>query len=131
MTNIKIAVPTKEKMVDGHFGHCENFTIYSVDDKRNIINEELYEPAAGCGCKSNLAGIFQQQGVKILLAGGIGQGAINILNQHGIEVYRGCSGDARKLTEEFLKGNVSDSGENCSHPHHRGHGDHDGECHHN
>ena len=116
-------------MVDGHFGHCENFTIYTIDDNHAIVHEEIYASPAGCGCKSNLAGTFQQMGVSALLAGGIGQGAINVLNQHDIEVYRGCSGDARKLMEEFLKGNVSDSGETCSHPHHHGHGDHSGDCH--
>jgi predicted Fe-Mo cluster-binding NifX family protein len=127
---MKIAIPSKNNMVNGHFGHCENFTIYTIDDNQAIVHEELYASPSGCGCKSNLAGTFQQMGVNTLLAGGIGQGAINMLNHHGIEVYRGCTGDARKLTEEFLKGKVSDSGETCNHPHHHGHGDHSADCHH-
>lgn len=125
---MKIAIPSKEKMVDGHFGHCEYFTIYTVNDEHKIIHEELFESPAGCGCKSNLAGTFQQKGVSLLLAGGIGQGAINVLNQHGIEVFRGCSGNVRLLTEEFLKGAVVDSGETCNHQqHHHGHNEHNGD----
>ncbi len=117
-------------MVDGHFGHCEYFTIYTVDEKQNIVHEENYNSSAECGCKSGLAGVLKQIGVTSMLAGGIGQGAINVLNQHGIEVLRGCSGDVRKLAEEYLKGTLADSGETChQHEHHHGHGGHKGECH--
>jgi predicted Fe-Mo cluster-binding NifX family protein len=127
---MKIAIPSINNMVDNHFGHCDNFTIYTIDDNHAIMHEELYASPSGCGCKSNLAGTFQQMGVSALLAGGIGQGAINMLNQHGIEVFRGCTGDVRKLAEEYLKGVVVDSGETCSHhEHHHGHNDPNGECH--
>jgi predicted Fe-Mo cluster-binding NifX family protein len=128
---MKIAIPSKNNMVDGHFGHCEYFTIYSVNDDHKIEHEELFESPAECGCKSNLAGVLKQIGVTTMLAGGIGQGAINVLNQHGIEVYRGCSGNVRQLTEEFLKGAVVDSGETCSqHQHHHENEKHNGECRH-
>ena len=29
---MKIAVASDGKLVSGHFGHCEGFTIYNVDD---------------------------------------------------------------------------------------------------
>ena len=28
---MKIALPTRGKMVDDHFGHCEAFTIYTIE----------------------------------------------------------------------------------------------------
>jgi predicted Fe-Mo cluster-binding NifX family protein len=128
---MKIAIPTKENMVDGHFGHCESFTVFTFNEHHTIVKEERFEPASGCGCKSNLAETFQQMGISALLAGGIGQGAINNLNQYGIEVLRGCSGDVRKLAEEFAKGAISDSGETCNHhQQHHGDGGHGGSCHH-
>ncbi len=126
---MKIAIPTKDNKVDDHFGHCEHFTIYTAGDNQRIVSEESYTPGPGCGCKSGLAGILRQMGVTVLLAGGIGQGAINVLNQHGIEVVRGCSEEARKLAEAYLKGELADSGESCSHhEHHHGHGGHDRTC---
>lgn len=48
-----------------------------------------------------------------MLAGNMGNGALNVLNSHGIDVYRGCSGDIRQLTEAFLQGEIGDSGEGC------------------
>jgi predicted Fe-Mo cluster-binding NifX family protein len=39
---MKIAVPTEGNFVSGHFGKCENFTIFDVDDSsiknKTIIN---------------------------------------------------------------------------------------------
>ena len=55
-----------------------------------------------------------------MLAGNMGGGALNVLNRHGIDVYRGCSGDVLELTESFLKGKIGDSGVGCSHHEHEG-----------
>ena len=57
-----------------------------------------------------------------MLAGGIGGGAINVLNNSGIEVIRGCSGDATEVVKLYLKGSVEDSGNSC-HQHEAHHQD--------
>lgn len=110
---MKIAVPTRGNVVDDHFGHCEFFTIFSVDENKKIIGSEVLPSPPGCGCKSNIAAILQQKGVSVMLAGNMGDGAINVLSSHGIAVYRGCSGDIREIAEAFLQGNLNDSGETC------------------
>ncbi|MBI9052208.1 MAG: NifB/NifX family molybdenum-iron cluster-binding protein [Bacteroidales bacterium] len=116
---MKIAVPTRDNFVDGHFGHCENYTIFTVNDNKEIVESEIMDSPQGCGCKSNIAGILQEKGVSFLLAGNMGEGALNKLNAFGINVIRGCSGDATELVKSYLDGNLNDSGESCSH-----HGDH-------
>lgn len=110
---MKIAIPTRGTHVDDHFGHCEFYTILSVDDNKQIIGSELLPSPQGCGCKSNIASVLQEKGVTTLLAGNMGDGALNVLKRHGIEVYRGNRGDIRELAEKFLQGNISDSGEAC------------------
>jgi predicted Fe-Mo cluster-binding NifX family protein len=117
---MKVAVPTRGNLVDDHFGHCEAYTVFTTDENKKIIHSEILPSPQGCGCKSNIAGVLQQLGVSVMLAGNMGGGALNVLNYHGITVYRGCSGDVRLLTEAFLKGTVSDSGEGCAH--HENHG---------
>jgi predicted Fe-Mo cluster-binding NifX family protein len=119
---MKIAIPTRGTEVDNHFGHCEMYTIITSDDNGTISNSEILPSPQGCGCKSNIATTFQQIGVKIMLAGGIGDGAINVLKQNGISVIRGCSGDVKTLAESYLKGKLTDSGESCTQ-----HGNHDEE----
>ena len=42
---MKIAVPSNGNRVDEHFGHCEYFTVFSVNDKKEIVSEEKVKPA--------------------------------------------------------------------------------------
>ncbi len=125
---MKIAIPTRDSVVDNHFGHCEMYTVITADDDSKIIKTEILPSPQGCGCKSNIAETFQNIGVKVMLAGGIGEGAINVLNRHGIEVVRGCTGNVTLLAENYLKGTLVDSGETCEH--HHNHGE-DHTCNHN
>jgi predicted Fe-Mo cluster-binding NifX family protein len=115
---MKIAVPTKGNEVDDHFGHCEAFTVFSVDENNNITASEIVPSLQGCGCKSNIAAVLQEKGVNIMLSGNMGNGAVNVLHYHGIQVYRGCTGDVHQVTTNFLKGKISDSGESCNHHRH-------------
>lgn len=115
---MKIAIPTRNNNVDEHFGHCEYYTIFSIDDNKNVVEKEVIDSPQGCGCKSDIAGILQQKGVKLLLAGNMGAGAMSKLNAFGIDVLRGCSGNVQQVTEAYLKGELTDSGESCEHHHH-------------
>ncbi len=110
---MKIALPSRDKQVDGHFGHCEYFTIFSVNENNKIVSEERVDPPAGCGCKSNVVSILSEMGVSVMLAGNMGGGAVNVLNSHGIEVFRGCSGELREVAESWLAGKINDSGAGC------------------
>lgn len=127
---MKLAVPTLRNAVDDHFGHCEFYTLYSISEDRKIEMEEIYQAPRGCGCKSNIAAILSEKGVTTMLAGNMGQGALNTLQASGIRVYRGCSGEVRRLVESFLANEISDSGTVCNH-HDHGHGNnHEHRCDH-
>jgi len=117
---MKVALPSKNNEVDNHFGHCQYFTIYTLENKEVIAKERLDAPA-GCGCKSNIASTLAQLGVTVMLAGNMGNGAVNILNNNGIQVVRGCSGTTEEVIKAWLADKITDSGEGCS--------DH-GDCHH-
>lgn len=118
----KIATPlTENNQIDDHFGHCEYYGIYTINDDNVIANKEILKSEQGCGCKSNIAGTLAQNGISIMLAGGIGNGAINVLNHAGINVIRGCSGDAETAVKNFIEGKITDSGSSCNtHGHHHG-----------
>lgn len=123
---MKIAVPTKENnQIDNHFGHCEFYSIFIISDDNKIIAETVLESPKGCGCKSNIAFDLSQMDVKVMLAGGIGDGAINKLNSQGIQVIRNCKGDVHDLVEEYLNGNLKDGGASCAaHANHKGENKH-------
>jgi predicted Fe-Mo cluster-binding NifX family protein len=127
---MKIAVPvTKENQIDGHFGHCESYGVYTISDKNEIAEIKSFESPQGCGCKSDIASVLATDGVTMMLAGGIGGGAINVLNYSGIEVIRGCSGDATEVVKLYLAGLVEDSGSSCHE--HESHQQNGHSCNHN
>lgn len=117
---MKIAIPTRGNLVDSHFGHCEFYTIFTVNESQEIVYSEVLPSPKGCGCKSDIASVLAQKGVTVLLAGNMGDGALTVLTQQGIEVYRGNSGDVRALAEDYLQGKLEDSGMGC-----HSHGDHE------
>ncbi|MCX6232037.1 MAG: NifB/NifX family molybdenum-iron cluster-binding protein [Bacteroidetes bacterium] len=101
---MKIAIPTRGNLVDGHFGHCEMYSVFTINDNK-IIETEILPSLVGCGCKSNIASVLYEKGVSIMLAGNMGEGAMNVLNMHNIEVIRGCSGDVNAVAEAYINGN--------------------------
>lgn len=109
----KIAVPTRDGMVDEHFGHCEYFTVYEIKNGA-ISAERRVDSPDGCGCKSDIASVLARDGVTLMLAGNMGEGAVRILKANGIDVIRGASGKARDIAVSWLAGAIADSGVPCA-----------------
>lgn len=106
---MKIALPSRGQEVDGHFGHCDHFTVFTVDPNRRIVSQEAFTPPPGCGCKSNVAPTLAKMGVEVLLAGNMGEGAARRLGGCGIRVVRGCEGNLREVAEAWLAGKIEDT----------------------
>ena len=111
---MKVAVPTRDNRVDDHFGHCAYYTIFNVLENKVTEKTTLASPQ-GCGCKSGIAPVLRDMGVRVMLAGNMGEGAKKVLSANQIEVIRGCSGDVDELINSYLAGNIQDSGELCAH----------------
>ena len=77
-------------------------------------SSETIPSPQGCGCKSNIAGELENMGVSVMLAGNMGQGALNVLTAHNIKVIRGCSGNILDVATDYLNGKLIDSGVGCS-----------------
>ena len=115
----KIALPTRNGVVDDHFGHCEFYTIFTVDEENCITRTQVLPSPQGCGCKSDIASKLQADGVTVMLAGNMGAGALAKLSACGITVIRGCQGSVMQVAEDYLAGKIQDSGVECAH-HHEG-----------
>jgi predicted Fe-Mo cluster-binding NifX family protein len=111
---MKIAIPVHNGYINDHFGHSEQFVIYTISPEKNIESVMPVPSLEGCGCKSGIAEILAEQGVSIMLAGNIGAGAINHLNEYGIEVVRGCHGPADLAVNAYLAGTIIDNEQTCT-----------------
>lgn len=111
---MKVCLPTRDGMIDAHFGHCEYFTVFTIENGQ-ITEEEIVGSPEGCGCKSGIAPILAEKGVTLLLGGNMGEGAKNVLNYNGIDVIRGCSGPVRLVAEAWIRQELEDSQISCDH----------------
>lgn len=115
----KIVLPVRDGRIDDHFGHCDHYSIVTVGDAGEILGVEYMPSPQGCGCKPGVAAVFKEKGITVMLAGNMGMGALNKLNDNGITVVRGCNGPVMDVVNDYLAGRLSDSGESCRH-HHEG-----------
>ncbi len=122
MNSARIAIPSTlpgglEAGVGAHFGHCDLYTV--VDVKEGQIAQVSTLPnvphqQGGCLAPVNY---LAQNGVTVLIAGGMGLRPLMGFNQAGIEVYHGAEahsvdaavkslicGDLQRFTREHTCG---------------------------
>ena len=109
---MKIAVTYENGKVFQHFGKTESFKIYEVEDNQIVSSEVISSNGSGHGA---LAGLLAEQGIDVLICGGIGGGAQAALADAGIELCAGAQGDTDQAVEAYLKGELVSSGVNCDH----------------
>ncbi|MCD8150457.1 MAG: NifB/NifX family molybdenum-iron cluster-binding protein [Clostridiales bacterium] len=107
---MKIAVSCYGNQIWAHFGHCENFMIYETEG-RNILSEQsVPNPGHRPGFLPNF---LADMGVKVIISGGMGGGAVDIFNERDVEVILGAQGDARTAVEAYLRGELESTGSVC------------------
>ena len=112
---MKIAVTYDNGNIFQHFGKTEFFKVYEVEDNKVISSEVISSNGTGHGA---LAGLLAEQGISVLICGGIGGGAQSALAEAGIELCSGAQGDADTAVDAYLKGELVSTGVNCDHHHH-------------
>ena len=117
---MRIAVTYENGEIFQHFGHTEQFKVYEVEEGKIIASEVVDTNGRGHGA---LAGVLTDLNADVLICGGIGGGAQMALSTAGIRLYGGVSGDADKVVEEFIAGNLVYNPEvKCDHHEHHGEG---------
>ncbi len=108
-----IAFPTSDKVtVDGHFGHTREFVIYTVKvtDITNVVY--VTPPPHKPGI---LPQFLAEQGVDVIITGGMGQMAVDLFQRSGIDVVLGASGRIDVNLNEYLGGFLTSQGSICQH----------------
>ncbi len=117
---MKIAIPVENGALCTHFGHAPQFAFVNVEDGKVASTSVEVPPPHEPGV---LPRWLHEKGVTHLLCGGIGGGAVNILQDAGIQVVAGLqAGDPAVLVEDFLAGKIQGvTGATCT-GHGEGHG---------
>jgi predicted Fe-Mo cluster-binding NifX family protein len=117
MKKMKIAVTYENGQIFQHFGHTEQFKIYEVEEGK--VTSSKIVPTMGSG-HGALAGFLNELEVDTLICGGIGGGAKMALQEAGIILYGGVSGEADKAVDKLLANSLDYNADiECNH-HHEG-----------
>lgn len=126
---MKIAVASMQDEVSQHFGHCEKFKIFEIENNAVVSVGEIINPATHS--HGQIPAMLMQHGVNVVIAGGIGTGAKQLLQNANISVYSGINGNVKDAVALFLSGSLVDANTDCGHHHgdDHGHGHHHGDHH--
>ena len=120
---MKIAVTYENGQIFQHFGHTEQFKVYTVENGKITDTTVVDTNGQGHGA---LAGLLKTIGVDALICGGIGGGAQMALAEAGIKLFGGVSGSCDAAVEALLAGQLGyDPNVKCDHHDH----EHGGEGH--
>lgn len=116
---MKAAVCYDNGEVFQHFGHTEQFKVYTIEDKKVVSSEVIGTEGAG---HEALADFLKARGITSLVCGGIGGGAVAALSSSGITIYAGNSGSADEVAKKLAEGTLAPNAiANCHH--HEEHGE--------
>lgn len=109
----RIAIPVVDGNLSPHFGHCQNFVLYDVDDGQHTNTVVVDSPPHQPGM---LPRWLAEQNVTEILAGGMGQRAIALFNQYKINVYVGVPAKTpEELLTDYLAGSLETNENMCDH----------------
>ena len=117
--NKNFAVPTQNKKLCAHFGHCESFAILEVKDDKIVKESYLNPPAHQPG---TYPAFLAELGVNTIISGGMGVMAQNLFKENNIEVFMGLDAEEpSKLVELYLQDKLENGDNLCDSDH--GHGE--------
>jgi len=109
----KIAIPSSNGLLGVHFGHCEHFYIYETGSgevkKREIITPPPHQPDL-------YPDLLNKKNVTDVIAGGMGQKAIDNFKRKSINVHTGAPQESPdKIIQNFLNGTLETTTNLCDH----------------
>ena len=106
--------------ISQHFGRCPYYLILDVDGNEIKNAKTVSNPYYNNHVPRMVPQFINQQGVNVMIAGGMGPRAIDMFTSLGIEVATGAMGNTGNVLQAYLRGEISGV-EPCKHDHPGGH----------
>ncbi|MBN2541179.1 MAG: NifB/NifX family molybdenum-iron cluster-binding protein [Bacilli bacterium] len=119
---MKVAFAVDNNMITEHFGHCEYFVVYDVEENIAKGSEIIKNPPHQRGF---LPKFLKDNSIDVIITGNMGKMAVNNLKTLGIECYLGVSGQLVDVLDQFLAGTLESNDEVCEQHMHHGEHHHD------
>ncbi|MDA3930225.1 MAG: ATPase [Prolixibacteraceae bacterium] len=109
----RIAIPVNGGILDAHFGHCKQLAIFDLKDdlivEESVMDAPPHEPGL-------LPKLLAEKGVSDIIAGGMGQKAIELFQKAGVNAFVGAPQlAAQNLVEGFINKTIQFNANYCDH----------------
>ena len=112
---MKIAIPVAGGILSSHFGHAPAFAFVDVDREARLIQSVTEEPAPEHQ-HGLLPRWLSQRGVDVVIAGGMGEHARQLLSAASITVHTGVQpASVETVVQQFLEGTLATGPATCQH----------------
>ena len=109
---MRVAIPVADGKLANHFGHCESFALLDIELQQRQLSDRQ-DVAAPPHEPGLLPRWLADQGVEMIIAGGMGQRAQDLFIKSGITVYVGAPvATPEVLIHNFMFGSLA-LGNNC------------------
>ncbi|MBC2695967.1 MAG: P-loop NTPase [Desulfobacteraceae bacterium] len=110
---MKFAIPLADGKLTAHFGHCKEFAFIDVEEniikKKEILIPPPHEPGV-------LPKWLHEQGVNVIIAGGMGNKAQVLFNEQNIKVVTGAQPfEPEELINSYLNNTLVTGNNLCDH----------------
>ncbi|MCE5218065.1 NifB/NifX family molybdenum-iron cluster-binding protein [bacterium] len=109
---MKAAIACDGTRVSQHFGRCEKYLVAELDgtDTRSV------QWLANAGHEHGvLPEVIRREGVQVVVAGGAGPRAQQLLAEYGVQMILGASGDALEVLQALAQGTLQPGASSCDH----------------
>lgn len=107
---MKIAIASNSNMCSDHFGHCEGFQVYEIEN--NKIKEKFF--IKNPGHKPGFLPVYlNEKGINVIIAGGMGEMAQQLFNENNIKVIVGITGENEKIITQYIENELSSDKSIC------------------
>ena len=101
---MRIAVTYENGEIFQHFGHTKKFKVYDIENGEILSSRVVDSEGLGHGA---LAEFLFNNGIDVLIGGGIGGGAQTAVRSAGFKLYAGVSGSADDAVQSLLDGKLN------------------------
>ena len=109
----KIAIPTADGVLFPHFGKAPQVTVFDTDGNKVVGRQVLTAPEHAHGAMPRF---LQGLGVTSVVCGGLGAGAVKLLNEMGIAIHGGAPAiSVDELIGKYLDGSITYGDSTCHH----------------
>ncbi len=108
----RVAIATENNMVCGHFGHCPEFTIVDIVDKKVLAKEVIPNPGHQPGF---LPVFLSEKGANVIIAGGMGAHAQELFLDRKITPVLGVTGNIDAVVTNYIAGSLEMGASSCTH----------------